>query len=144
MIVIISLIAVVVGLGAFCALIYRLAIYALPILAAIAAGQAAYHLNAGAMPSVIVGILSGAVVLLLAPLLFSASRSVAFRGVLAVAYAAPALYAGYLLGLSLLRIGSVEGFWLQALAGAGAMVVGATAVLRLINPEFLTNRTDLA
>lgn len=141
---ILSLVATVIGLGAFCALFYRLAVYAFPILAALAAGQGAYGLGAGIWGSLILGVLAGFMALILGTVLFSASRSVSFRLIMAFVFALPATYAGYLLGLSLLRIGAIDGFWLQALAATGAVAAGATAVLRLIDPEFALSRNQAA
>lgn len=129
-----SLAITALGIGAFCALLYRFATHGLALLAAVAVGTGLYELTAHTLGSIAGGVLAGIGMMAAGPLLFSASRSMPLRFTLACAYGLPAGYAGYRIGLSLLQLSSVEGFWLQAAAVLAAIVTGLTATIRLAKP----------
>lgn len=139
---IISLAVTALGIGAFCALLYRFAIHALALLIAIAVGTGLYDLTAHSFSSIAGGALIGLIAVVTGPLLLTASRSPLMRLTLACAYGLPAGYAGYVIALSLLQLGSIEGLWLQAAAALASIVTGLTAITRLANPP--DRQTSLA
>lgn len=141
---IMSLTMMVLGTGALCALLYRFAVHALALLVAVAAGTWIYELTANTFGSIAGGALAGAIALIAGPLLFAASRTPFMRLLLACAYGLPAGYAGYQIGISLLRLGAVDGYWLHGAAALAAIVTGLTAVIRLANPDTPDRQDSLA
>lgn len=141
---IMSLTMMVLGTGALCALLYRFAIHALALLVAVAVGTWLYDLTANTFDSMAGGALAGAIAFIAGPLLFAASRSPLMRLLLACCYGLPAGYAGYQIGLSLLRLGTVEGFWLHGAATLAGIATGLTAVIRLASPGTASRQDSLA
>jgi len=120
-----------VGLGFLCWLLFTLAVYALPFLAGVTAGLAAYHTGSGPIGATLVGLIVGVVTLIGGQIAFASVRSPLIRAAIALLFAVPAAVAGYCATLGLAHIGiPVEG-WREALAVVGATVVGGTAWTRL-------------
>lgn len=141
---IMSLTMIVLGTGALCALLYRFAVHALALLVAVAAGTWLYDLTATTFGSFAGGALVGIIAFVAGPPLFSASRTPLPRIILACAYGLPAGYAGYQIGLSLLRLGTVEGVWLHGAATFAGIAAGLTAVIRLANLDTPDRQDSLA
>ena len=125
---IIGIILAFVGLAYLCWLLFALAVYALPFFAGLSAGLAAYHSGSGPIGAIIVGVVAGAVTVLLGQVAFAIVRSPLIRGTIALLFAAPAALAGYHAALGLAH---GEG-WREAIAVAGAIIVAATAWLRMV------------
>jgi hypothetical protein len=119
------------GLGFFCWLLFTLAIYALPFLAGLTAGLAAFHSNAGLLGAVVVGLLAGSALLVFGQMVFATVRTPWIRVSIGLIYAAPAAVAGYQLCFQLAGISMSGGAWQQVFAAAGAIVVGLTAFARM-------------
>lgn len=141
---IMSLIMMVLGTGALCALLYRFAVHALALLVAVAAGTKLYDLTANTLGSLAGGALVGAIAFIAGPLLFATTRTPFMRLMFACTYGLPAGYAGYHIGLSLLQLSTVDGFWLHGTAALAALATGLTAVIRLANPEISDHQDSLA
>jgi hypothetical protein len=111
---IIGIILAFVALAYLCWLLFALAVYALPFFAALSAGLAAYHSGSGPIGAIVVGVIAGAVTLLLGPVAFATVRSPLVRATVALVFAAPAALAGYhaALGLAHLAI-PTEGWRMQ-------------------------------
>ncbi len=62
------------------------------------------------------------------------TRSTALRLVIALAFAAPAAFAGYHVVLGLSRIGGAQGLWQPIFAGIGAVIIAGAALMRLSTP----------
>jgi uncharacterized membrane protein len=124
--------AIVTLFGFFAVLIwavFKMTVYAVPAFVGISAGFFAERTGAGVGGAVLVGLLAAGLTLGLAQRLFAMTQGRA-RLAVALAFAAPAAFAGYHGAIGLTD--SVEsGIWRQLLAIAGAAVVGFTAATRL-------------
>jgi len=122
------------GTGMLIALMFNMAILALPLLAAVAAGRFAYDTGAGVLGAIAVGFLAGAAALSAGQAVLVMTRSTLVRLAVALAFTAPAAFAGYHLVLGLSHMGGAHGVWQQIFAGVGAIAVGAAALMRLATP----------
>jgi hypothetical protein len=129
--IVLGLILSIAAVGFFCWLLFTLATLALPFFVAVNAAIFAYHHHAGVLGAVIVALLAGLATLAVGQIAFAVIRSPLFRGLLALAFAAPAALAGYYATFGLLHIGIASESWCTAFAVIGAAFVGATAFLRL-------------
>ncbi|MCC8430093.1 hypothetical protein LJ725_14045 [Reyranella aquatilis] len=120
----------IVGLGFFCGLLFRLAIYALPTFAGLAAGLAALHSGAGVGGAITVGLLVSGAILTLGQFVFAATRT-PLRAIVALIYVVPAAIAGYQVSFALAGLGMPGSVWQAAFAVVGAVVSGCTAFARL-------------
>lgn len=122
------------GIGMLIAVMFQMAIFALPLFVGVTAGRFAYETGAGALGSVLVGALAVAVALGTAQFVLVVTRSTALRLLIALAFAAPAAFAGYHVVLGLSRIGGAQGLWQPVFAGIGAVIIASAALLRLATP----------
>jgi len=122
------------GIGMLIAVMFQMAIFALPLFVGVTAGRFAYETGAGALGSVLVGALAVAVALGTAQFVLVVTRSTALRLLIALAFAAPAGFAGYHVVLGLSRIGGAQGLWQPVFAGIGAVIIASAALLRLATP----------
>ena len=124
--------AIVTLFGFFALLIwavFKMTVYAVPAFVGLSVGFLAERTGAGVVGAVLVGLLAAGLTLGLAQRLFAITHGPA-RLAVALAFAAPAAFAGYhgAIGLT----GGVESeVWRQLLAIAGAALVGFTAATRL-------------
>ena len=128
---VIGIVLSVFGLGFFCWLLFTLAIYALPFLAGLTAGLAAFHSGAGVIGALIVGLLAGGATLALGQIAFAATRTLLIRAIIGLLYAVPAAVAGYQVSFALAGIGMSSGGWQTAFAVVGAILSGVTAFSRM-------------
>jgi len=112
---------------------FSLAVYALPVFAGTTAGLFAYHTGAGAVGGVSVGLIAGVVTLVAGEFAFANSRSMIVKTMTAAMFAVTAAVAGYHLVLVLSALGMPSGTWRQVFAITGAVVVGSTALARLLH-----------
>jgi hypothetical protein len=137
---IIGLVFSVLGIGFFCWLLFILAVYALPFLAGLTAGLAAYHSGAGVESpnnspqragAIIVAIVAGGVTLTTGQIVFATIRSPLIRGAIGLLYAVPAAIAGYNGTLGFAQMGILSEGWRVTFAVIGAVAVGGTAWARM-------------
>jgi hypothetical protein len=130
-----------------CWLLFALAVQALPVFLAFAAGLAAYHSGSGEIGAFLVGLIAGAFTLAVGQIAVAAFRSPVIRTAIALVFAVPAAMAGYHAALGLAQLGVPAELRQQAFAVIGAVAVGATAWARLalsIPPDAgLGDGTDL-
>ena len=119
------------ALGFICWLLFNLAVYALPFFAGVSVGLLAYESGAGAIGAMIVGLVLGVVTLVFGQLLFASIRSPTIRSTVALAYAAPAAFAGYHAVHGLSAIGNVEEAWSRTFSVLGAIVIAGVAWSRM-------------
>ena len=119
------------GLGAICWLLFSLAVYALPFLAGLSVGLAAFHSGSGFIGAFVVGLLVGVTILVLGQIVFATVRTPLIRLLIGLIYAVPATVAGYQLCFALAGIGVPAGDWQYVFAAAGAVAVGLTAFARM-------------
>lgn len=103
------------GIGFFCWLLFILAVYALPFVASLTAGLAAYHSGAGIAGAIIVAIVAGGVTLTIGQIAFATVRSPLIRAAIGLIYAVPAATAGYHGTLDFAQMGISSGAWRVAL-----------------------------
>ena len=128
---IIGIILAFVALAYLCWLLFALAVYALPFFAGLSAGLAAYRSGSGPIGAIIAGAVAGAVTLLLGQVAFAIVPSPLIRATVALVFAAPAALAGYHAALGLAQMAIPGEGWREAMAVAGAIIVAATAFLRM-------------
>ena len=119
------------GLGLFCWLLFTLAVYALPFLAGLTVGLAAFHGGSGLFGALVAGLFAGIATLVLGQIVFAAVRTPLIRLVIGLIYAAPATVAGYQLSFALTGIGVPAGGWQHIFAAVGAGAIGLTAFARM-------------
>ena len=120
-----------VGLGLFCWLIFALAVYAVPFFVAVSIGMLTFNSGAGVIGALLVGIIAGALTLVLGQTAFARTRSTILRGAIGAAFAVPAAIAGYHVVLAMSQVGVPSLAWREVFACLGAVSVGATAWVRL-------------
>ena len=126
-----AIILCIFGLGAICWLLFSLAVYALPFLAGLSVGLAAFHSGSGFIGALVVGLLVGVTILVLGQIVFATVRTPLIRLLIGLIYALPATVAGYQLCFALAGIGVPAGDWQHVFAAAGAVAVGLTAFARM-------------
>ena len=119
------------GLGTICWLLFSLAVYALPFLAGLSVGLAAFHGGSGFIGAFVVGLLVGVTILVLGQIVVATVRMPLIRLLIGLIYAVPATVAGYQLCFALAGIGVPAGGWQHVFAAAGAVTVGLTAFARM-------------
>ena len=122
------------GIGALVALMFNMAIMALPLFAGVATGRFAYDTGAGALGAMAVGFVAGAAALGMGQAILVITRLTLVRLAVALAFTAPAAFAGYHLVLGLSHIGGAQGAWQQIFAVVGAIAIGVAALARLVRP----------
>ena len=122
------------GIGLLIALMFNMAIYALPLFAAVTAGRLAFASGAGWLGAILVGLIAGVLTLGVGQLILGATKSNLVRLAIAVAFAAPAAFAGYHVVLGLSRIGGAHGLWQTVFAAIGAVIIAGAALMRLATP----------
>ena len=127
----IAIVLNLVGLGVFCWLLFTLAVYALPFFVAVTAGLFAYHNGAGSLGAIALALLAGGATFAAAQIAFTLVRAPFLRFVLAVLFAGPAAVAGFYATHGLAAFTTSSEMWQNIFAVVGAIVIGATAWLRL-------------
>ena len=128
---VIGLILSMFGIGLFCWLIFTLAVYALPFFIGLTAGLAAFHGGAGVIGALLVGVIAGALTLVIGRIAFAVLRPLILRAAIAALFAIPAAIAGYHAVLGLSQIGVPALFWRELFAWIGAISIGGTAWVRM-------------
>ncbi len=108
---IIGLVLSVFGVGFFCWLLFILAVYALPFIAGLTAGLAAYHSGAGIAGAIVVAIIAGGVTMTIGQIAFATIRSPLIRAAIGLLYAVPAAIAGYNGTLGFAQMGIPSEAW---------------------------------
>jgi len=120
-----------VGIGLFCWLTFRLAVYASPFFVAMNAGMLALHSGAGVPGALVVAVAAGVMTLATAQIAFATTQSLILRAVIATVFALPAAFAGYHVTLAMAQIGVPSLVWRELFACLGAVFIGGTAWTRL-------------
>ena len=121
----------VVGLGFLCWLLFSLAVYALPFFVAVTVGYYAFENGAGPIGAIAVALFAGAVALILGQVAFATIRSPTIRLAIGALYALPAGLAGFHAVMGLSETGGAGETWTLIFASIGAIIVGATAWVRI-------------
>lgn len=129
---VLGLILSIFAVGFVCWLLFTLAVYALPLFAAMMAGLAAYHHESGLIGALLAALLAGAATLAVGRIAFALSPFAFLRALIALLFAAPAAVAGYEATVGLMQLGMASHLWCSAFGGVGAIVTGGTAFARLV------------
>ena len=122
-----------VGLLAFlCWILFQLAVFALPFFAGLTVGLSVIHSGGGPLAALGLGLVAGVLTLVAGQLVFTLVPSALVRIAVAAVFVAPAVVAGYHAVHGLMAIGTSSEAWRAAVGVVGAMVVGATALTRLV------------
>ncbi len=114
-----------------CVIAYNLAIYALPVMAAITAAQYAWGAGAGVLMS---GFAAGAAALLSIALVIGVlgfAKNPLLRFMALVLFAVPAVVAGYALVYGITKNAIDSSLVLNLLGGIGGLVIGVSAIINL-------------
>ena len=122
------------GIGMLVALMFNLAILTLPFFAAVTASRFAYGTGAGVPGAIAVGFVAGAAALAAGQAILALTRSTVIRLAVALAFTAPAAFAGYHLVLGLSHIGGAHGIWQEIFAVIGSIAIGVASLMRLATP----------
>ena len=125
----------VVGLGVICWALFTLAVHALPFFVSMIAGLYAYQNGMGPFGATVVGFAAGSFTLVVGQYAFFVARSPIIRLVIGLLFALPAARAGYDATLGLAHIGVPSGWWREAFAIFGAIIVGCTPWARVVDPD---------
>lgn len=125
---IVSLIAVV---GTLCWLVFTCAVYAVPVFVGLSAAMLAYQTGSGLLGALGVGLLAGAVTLVVGQRMIRAARSSHLRFLLTFAFAAPAGVAGYYAVRGILEMSPPAPGWHELLSMTGGILVGFVAWKRM-------------
>ena len=119
------------GIGAFCVLTYKMAVYALPVMVGLWAAFAALHSGSGSVLAFGIGFVVGAIVFCIGQSIWSSRQPRLFRYAVALLFVVPAVLTGYYTTqqFSTLVVPSVS--WQFVLAVVGAIAVGLTTFARL-------------
>jgi hypothetical protein len=120
--------------GYLCWALFDLIVYALPAIVGAAAGFAAYQSGAGVLGAIFVTLIAGAFTLVAGQAAIERARSATVRTAIALLFAVPAAFVGYMLTLGVAQLGVPSVVWQQAFALFGAVSVGATAWERVMHP----------
>jgi hypothetical protein len=119
------------GIGAFCVLIYKATVYALPVAVGFWCGFAALHSGSGVVVAFAVGFVAGGIVFGVGQLVWNSRQPKAFRYAVVLLFVVPAVWTGYCATEQLSTLVVPSAIWRSALAVVGAVAVGLTAFARL-------------
>ena len=117
---------------ALCTLLWRVAVYALPVFVGFTVGWWALKLDAG-IGSIVAGSVAGVATFTFGRIGARAPSPMVRYAAVAL-FAIPAAYAGYHIVLDLGTAGTASPVWQHVLAAVGAVAVGGTAAIRLAKP----------
>src|SRR5690242_13360585 len=112
------------GIGAFCVLIYKAAVYALPVAVGFWCGFAALDSGSGVVVAFAVGFVAAAVLFGIGQSIWNSRQPRAFRYAVVLLFVVPAVWTGYCATEQLSTLFVPSATWRVALAVVGAMAVG--------------------
>jgi len=126
--------------GGLCVLFFHGIIYAVPAFIGFTAGVWALNTGAGAVGATLVAAAAGGTTIGAFRFVFSMTRSLLLRTVIAAVFTVPAAVAGYSVGLGIARCSVSSDIWCHVFATTAAGIVAFVAMARLSVPD----RTKLA
>lgn len=119
------------AIGLMCWLLFNLAVFALPFFIGVNVGIWAYGTGAGWLGAILVGFLAAGLTLAVAQGLLVLIRPMWARLLIALAFVAPAVVAGFYATLGIVKHMMPSETWQLVFSIIGAVAVGVTAFLRL-------------
>jgi len=129
--IILGILLSIAAIGFFCWLLFTLAVFALPFFVGVSAGTWVYHTGAGWLGSVLVGLTAAGLTLGLGQVLLMTIRPLWARLLIALAFVAPAVFAGYHATHGIVQHTMPSETWQMAFSVIGAIAVGVTAFTRV-------------
>jgi hypothetical protein len=133
-----GLLLMVFGIGAFCALIYKMAVYALPVMVGLWAAFAALHSGSGPVLAFAVGFVVGVAVFGIGQTVWNSRQPKALRYAVAFLFVAPATLIGYYTTQQFSTLIVPSSSWQLVSAIVGAIAIGLTAFVRLTGVPLLS------
>ena len=125
---------ILLGLAAivlFCWLLFTLAVFALPFFASVSAGTWVYHTGGGWLGAIVVGLIAGGITLGIGQVLFVIVRPMWARLLIALAFVAPAVIAGYHATYGIVKLAMPSETWQIVFSIIGAIAIGIATLLRV-------------
>jgi len=119
------------AIALFCWLLFTLAVFALPLFAAISAGTWAYHTGAGWLGAIVVCLIAGGVTFGIGEVLLVIVRAMWARLLVALAFVAPAVFAGYHATHGIAKLTMPSETWQIVFSIIGAIAIGITTLLQV-------------
>lgn len=133
---ILAAMAAMAAIGFMCWLLFNLAVFAVPFFIGVNAGIWAYGTGAGWLGAVLVGLLAAGLTLAAAQGLLILVRPLWARLLIALAFVAPAVVAGFYATLGIVKHMMPSETWQLIFSVIGAIAVGVTSFLRLAAMSF--------
>jgi hypothetical protein len=127
----IGILASIAAIGVLCCLLFYLAVYALPLFAAVTVGTWANGIGAGWLGAVAIGFVAGLITLGVVQLLLAFARPLWLKLAIAIAFVAPAAIAGYHATHGIVKHTMPSETWQIIFSAIGALAVGITAFVRV-------------
>jgi len=119
------------AIGFLCWLLFTLAVYALPFFAGVTAGTWAYGTGAGWLGAILVGFVTAAMTFGVGQFLLATVRPIWARMLIAAAFVAPAVVAGFHATHGIVKHTMPSEAWQLAFSIIGAIAVGVVAFARI-------------
>ena len=129
--ILIGILASIAAIGLLCWLLFTLAVFALPAFAGVTAGVWAYQTGAGWIGGIVVGLAAAALTFGIGQFLFAFARPLWLRLAIAIAFVAPAAFAGYHATHGIVQHTMSSDTWRIIFSIVGAIAVGVTAFVRV-------------
>lgn len=123
---------VVASIGFCCWLLFNLATYALPFFVGLTIGVWVFHAGAGLLGAMALGAIAAGATVGIGQLALALVPRTWARLLIVLGYAAPAAFAGYCAAFGIAKLAMPSPTWQAAFAVVGAIAVGITAFIRLI------------
>lgn len=132
----------VVGLGAFCVLLFNCAVYALPAMIGLWTGYWTFTSGAGVVGSIVVGVVAGGLVFGVGHGTLAMSRSPLLRLLIVVLFAMPAALVGYGMMQEIWQLTMPESTWQYVFGVAAGSVTACSAPLKLLGGQSAQTAAD--
>jgi hypothetical protein len=129
--IVLGIVLSIAAIGLFCWLLFTLAVFALPCLTGIFAGNLAYDTGAGLPGAILIGLATAGLTLGFGQALLASARPLWARVLIAFVFVAPATIAGYHATHGIVRHTMPSVLWQTLFSLLGAIAVGATALVRV-------------
>ena len=120
------------AIALFCWLLFTLAVFALPFFASVSAGTWVYHTGGGWLGAIVVGLIAGGVTLGIGQVLLVIVRPMWARLLVALAFVAPAVFAGYHATHGIAKLAMPSETWQIVFSTIGAIAIGITTLLQVV------------
>ncbi|MFG1191220.1 hypothetical protein [Xanthobacter flavus] len=118
------------AIALYCWRLFTLAVFALPFFVSVIAGTWAYHTGGGWLGAIVVGLIAGGVTLGVGQVLLVIVHPMWARLLIALAFVAPAVFAGYHATHGIAKLAMPSETW-QIVFSIGAVVIGITTLLQV-------------